>query len=245
MSQTRLDEGHRRWGRSLGLAGRCIGLPEFSCGQHRHWRALRLLNDRVARSIGAATPPSNAGSIFAQPESAPPPRVQFGRSLNIATQPAATSRADGRLLSRPQSALSLKRAMGSSTESLTQRWLRQNIQPYAQKDTVYSHVDAVLSRFPSVRPKTDIYSSVMPSPVRSPELMLRLSLQPTMTAGHSYYCVYTVCCPFPTVARRTTSRSQSGLQENIRACLRSRMSSPRAICSSAPASSWRLAVAVR
>ena len=141
MSQTRLDEGHRRWGRSLGLAGRCIGLPEFSCGQHRHWRALRLLNDRVARSIGAATPPSNAGSIFAQPESAPPPRVQFGRSLNIATQPAATSRADGRLLSRP--ALSLKRAMGSSTESLTQRWLRQNIQPYAQKDTVYSHVDAV------------------------------------------------------------------------------------------------------
>jgi hypothetical protein len=49
----------------------------------------------------------------------------------------------------------------SIAESLTQKWLRQNIHPYPHKDRVYSDVDAVLSRFPTLRPKTDVYSSVM------------------------------------------------------------------------------------
>lgn len=48
-------------------------------------------------------------------------------------------------------------------ESLTQKWLRQNVQTYAHKDTVYSHVDAVLNRYTTIRPKTDVYSSVLTS----------------------------------------------------------------------------------
>lgn len=45
-------------------------------------------------------------------------------------------------------------------ESLTQQWLRQNIQPYQHRDTVYTHVDSALIRYPTLRPKTDVYSLV-------------------------------------------------------------------------------------
>jgi ESCRT-I complex subunit TSG101 len=48
----------------------------------------------------------------------------------------------------------------SSGESLTQRWLRQNVQPYLHKERVYADVDAAIRRFPSLRPKSDVYSSV-------------------------------------------------------------------------------------
>jgi ESCRT-I complex subunit TSG101 len=51
----------------------------------------------------------------------------------------------------------------SGAESLTQKWLRQNVHLYPHKDRVYSDVDAVLSRFPTLRPKTDVYSSVTPN----------------------------------------------------------------------------------
>ena len=44
--------------------------------------------------------------------------------------------------------------------SLTLQWLRQNVQPYLNKDSVYIHIDAALSRFPTLRPKSDIYSPV-------------------------------------------------------------------------------------
>ena len=54
--------------------------------------------------------------------------------------------------------------MSSSTESLTHKWLRQNTQPYAHRDVVLAHVDAALARFPALRPKTDVYSSVSASP---------------------------------------------------------------------------------
>ncbi|KAM5535230.1 hypothetical protein V8D89_011166 [Ganoderma adspersum] len=46
----------------------------------------------------------------------------------------------------------------SKPESLTHRWLRQNIQPYAQPDVVFTHVDAILTRHPTIRPKTDVYT---------------------------------------------------------------------------------------
>lgn len=54
------------------------------------------------------------------------------------------------------------RAAMSAAESPTQRWLRQNTQPYAHRDSVFADVDAVLTRYPTVRPKTDVYSSVAP-----------------------------------------------------------------------------------
>ncbi|KAK0459689.1 UEV domain-containing protein [Desarmillaria tabescens] len=42
--------------------------------------------------------------------------------------------------------------------TLTQKWLRQNIQPYSSKERVYSDTDAALSRYPSLRPKSDVYT---------------------------------------------------------------------------------------
>lgn len=46
----------------------------------------------------------------------------------------------------------------SDHRTLTRRWLRQNIAPYANQDVVYSHVNAVLTAHPTLRPKTDVYS---------------------------------------------------------------------------------------
>lgn len=43
--------------------------------------------------------------------------------------------------------------------TLTQKWLRQNLHSYSQKDRVYSDIDAALARFQTLRPKSDIYST--------------------------------------------------------------------------------------
>ena len=48
--------------------------------------------------------------------------------------------------------------MSASMSTLTQKWLRQNIRPYQLPDVVYAHVDALLGRYPTIRPKTDVYS---------------------------------------------------------------------------------------
>ncbi|KAJ2921907.1 hypothetical protein H1R20_g15191, partial [Candolleomyces eurysporus] len=47
----------------------------------------------------------------------------------------------------------------ASKESLTQAWLRQNVQFYASRDRVFADIDQTLSRFPSLRPKSDVYSA--------------------------------------------------------------------------------------
>jgi hypothetical protein len=44
------------------------------------------------------------------------------------------------------------------SESLTQKWLRQNVGSYANSDRVYSDIDASLLRFATLRPKRDIYT---------------------------------------------------------------------------------------
>ena len=44
-------------------------------------------------------------------------------------------------------------------ESLTQAWLRQNVQFYASRDRVFADVDSALARFPALRPKSDVYSA--------------------------------------------------------------------------------------
>ncbi|KAI0374805.1 UEV-domain-containing protein [Pilatotrama ljubarskyi] len=46
----------------------------------------------------------------------------------------------------------------SKSGSLTQKWLRQNVQTYPNNDLVYAHTDAVLARHPAIRPKTDVYT---------------------------------------------------------------------------------------
>ncbi|KAF9227963.1 UEV-domain-containing protein [Gyrodon lividus] len=45
-----------------------------------------------------------------------------------------------------------------SVESLTQKWLRQNTSSYLHKDRVYVDTDATLARFPTLRPKSDVYT---------------------------------------------------------------------------------------
>lgn len=42
----------------------------------------------------------------------------------------------------------------------TQRWLRQNVSSYTHKDRVLLDFDTALDRFTSLRPKSDVYSSV-------------------------------------------------------------------------------------
>jgi hypothetical protein len=46
-----------------------------------------------------------------------------------------------------------------SRMSLTQQWLRDKAAAYSSADHVYSHTDAVLARFPALRPKLDVYSA--------------------------------------------------------------------------------------
>ncbi|RXW24155.1 hypothetical protein EST38_g1722 [Candolleomyces aberdarensis] len=46
----------------------------------------------------------------------------------------------------------------ASKESLTQAWLRQNVQFYTSRDRVFADIDQALSRFPSLRPKSDVYT---------------------------------------------------------------------------------------
>ncbi|OJA21592.1 hypothetical protein AZE42_01678 [Rhizopogon vesiculosus] len=45
-----------------------------------------------------------------------------------------------------------------SAESLTQRWLRQNVTSYPNKDRVFADFHTALSRFSSLRPKSDVYT---------------------------------------------------------------------------------------
>ncbi|KAG8983512.1 hypothetical protein FRB90_005934, partial [Tulasnella sp. 427] len=44
------------------------------------------------------------------------------------------------------------------TSALTQQWLRQVIGPYNDRDRVYSDVDQTLAAYPTLRPKTDVYT---------------------------------------------------------------------------------------
>ncbi|KAF9005616.1 UEV domain-containing protein [Cyathus striatus] len=46
----------------------------------------------------------------------------------------------------------------SAPDSLTQKWLRQNIHSYPNRDRVFLDIDAALARFPTLRPKSDVYT---------------------------------------------------------------------------------------
>ena len=52
-------------------------------------------------------------------------------------------------------------ALASSAMSnlnLTQKWLLKEVARYPLKDIVYTDVDSALAAYPTLRPKTDIYS---------------------------------------------------------------------------------------
>ncbi|KAF8212274.1 UEV domain-containing protein [Mycena galopus ATCC 62051] len=42
--------------------------------------------------------------------------------------------------------------------TLTQKWLRENVASYVAADRVFADIDAALARFPSLRPKSDVYT---------------------------------------------------------------------------------------
>ncbi|KAH9180776.1 UEV-domain-containing protein [Lactarius sanguifluus] len=48
--------------------------------------------------------------------------------------------------------------LSSDSLNLTQKWLRQNIATYDDRDRVFSDVDSTLSAYSTLRPKTDIYT---------------------------------------------------------------------------------------
>ncbi|CCL99132.1 uncharacterized protein FIBRA_01146 [Fibroporia radiculosa] len=104
----------------------------------------RAQSDRIPTQSGIPGPPSRlpggVSTFRRSAQSAPPPPAESPR---VWRSLAATS--------RPAAAM-------SSSDSLTLRWLRQNIQPYPSPDIVFAHVDAVLARVPTVRPKTDVYT---------------------------------------------------------------------------------------
>jgi ESCRT-I complex subunit TSG101 len=55
----------------------------------------------------------------------------------------------------------------------TQSWLRENARFYSNPQPVYADTDALLTRFPQIRPKTDVYSSahLSLSPSHRPQLI--------------------------------------------------------------------------
>lgn len=83
--------------------------------------------------------------------------------------------------------------MSSDTLNLTQKWLRNNIATYDDRDRVFSDVDSTLSAHSTLRPKTDIYSSLS-RPILTPTLTLPLvQLMTTVVLNSS--SVYTVYYP--------------------------------------------------
>lgn len=72
----------------------------------------------------------------------------------------AGSGGESKLDLRPHPAMTGIRYMISSmsAESLTQRWLRQNVSSYPSKDHVFVDIDAALARFTTLHPKSDVYS---------------------------------------------------------------------------------------
>ncbi|KAH9901305.1 UEV-domain-containing protein [Cubamyces lactineus] len=80
----------------------------------------------------------------------------------------------------------------SKSESLTQKWLRQNVQTYPNNDLVYAHTDAVLARHPTIRPKTDVYTY---DDGRTQLLLCLHGLLPIVFRGASYNIPIAVWVP--------------------------------------------------
>jgi hypothetical protein len=79
-------------------------------------------------------------------------------------------------------------------ESLTLKWLRQNVSTYPHRDRVFVDVEAALARFPTLRPKSDIYGSVKPSLSNYIQSLSQLiTNQSSMTDALNFYFVYMGC----------------------------------------------------
>jgi hypothetical protein len=68
--------------------------------------------------------------------------------------------------------------------NLTQKWLKQVLGPYPQKDQIYNDVDATLAAYPTLRPKNDVYSKHR---VEVASVDTHLYCQPSTMAEPSFY----------------------------------------------------------
>ncbi|KAI0637053.1 UEV domain-containing protein [Trametes polyzona] len=80
----------------------------------------------------------------------------------------------------------------STSESLTQKWLREKVQTYPNPDLVYAHADAVLARHPTIRPKTAVYTY---DDGRTQVLLCLHGLLPISFRGASYNIPIAVWVP--------------------------------------------------
>jgi hypothetical protein len=84
--------------------------------------------------------------------------------------------------------------MSSDSLNLTQKWLRHNIATYDDRDRVFSDVDSTLSAYSTLRPKTDIYSSLS-RPIFASSLTLPLLLKLMTMAVLNYSSACMASCP--------------------------------------------------
>jgi len=93
-----------------------------------------------------------------------------------------------------------------NTDPLTLKWLRQNVLPYPQKDRVFADIDSLLSRVSTLRPKSDVYSSVVQHlPQLDAQYLTCALLQRTMTVAHNFFYASMGCSPYRFVSHHTTS----------------------------------------
>jgi len=99
--------------------------------------------------------------------------------------------------------------------SSTQAWLRENARFYSNPTPVYAHADALLARFPPIRPKTDVYSSAIAPSLSLSDHCSPSSPQLTTTGEPSCSSVFMALSPSRTGRPPTTFPSRSGSPETI------------------------------
>ncbi|KAI9064352.1 UEV-domain-containing protein [Trametes sanguinea] len=82
--------------------------------------------------------------------------------------------------------------MSSKSESVVQKWLRENVQTYPNSNIVYAHADAALTTHPTIRPKTDVYTY---DDGRTQLLLCLHGLLPISFRGSSYNIPIAVWVP--------------------------------------------------
>ncbi|CAA7271732.1 unnamed protein product [Cyclocybe aegerita] len=114
-------------------------------------------NPAPPRTAGGHSPAQHSGQISeadARPMRAgsgrPHPRTQPRRPNGVPCESSPHG-----VTTSPVTASLPPLTMGSS---LTHKWLQQHVQPYPNAPRVYADIDAVLTRFPALRPKSDVYT---------------------------------------------------------------------------------------
>ena len=95
-----------------------------------------------------------------------PERTKCARGLEMLYCRSGGQDADGDRLALTDNNIPLSFPNPRMALSPTQIWLREHSRLYSEPHAVYADTDALLARFPTIRPKTDVYSSPSLSPPR-------------------------------------------------------------------------------